>query len=71
MDLIANINGIVNDFVWGVPAIAMILVTGVFVTIKFDFVQFKNFGYLLEQLRTQGYTQIWQVNERGEVRITD
>ena len=31
----------------------------------------KNFGYLLEQLRSQGYSEIWQVNERGEIRITD
>jgi len=31
----------------------------------------KNFGYLLEQLRGQGYTQIYQVNERGETRLTD
>ena len=31
----------------------------------------KNFGYLLEQLRGQGYSEIWQVNEKGEIRITD
>ena len=31
----------------------------------------KNFGYLLEQLRSQGYSEIWQVNEKGEIRLTD
>lgn len=31
----------------------------------------KNFGYLLEQLKNQGYTEIYQVNDRGEIRITD
>lgn len=31
----------------------------------------KNFGYLLEQLRGQGYSEIYQVNEKGETRLTD
>lgn len=31
----------------------------------------KNFGYLLQQLKEQGYTEIYQVNEKGEIRITD
>lgn len=49
METIATINGIVNDFVWGVPAIAMILITGVFLTIKLDFIQFKHLGYLFSR----------------------
>ncbi len=31
----------------------------------------KNFGYMLEQLKNQGYIEIYQVNEKGEIRITD
>ena len=31
----------------------------------------KNFGYLLEQLRESGYSEVYQVNEKGEIRLTD
>ena len=31
----------------------------------------KNFGFLLEQLKKDGYSDIFQVNEKGEIRITD
>lgn len=47
MEKIAEINGIVNGFVWGWPIIILILGTGFFYTWKLGFLQFRNFGYLL------------------------
>ena len=68
MELIANINGIINDFVWGVPAIAMILITGIFVTIKLDFIQFKNFGYLVNRTIVKAFKKKDPENKpKGEV----
>lgn len=47
MDLIVTINDAVNNFVWGAPAIIMILITGIYLTVRLDFIQFKHMGYLL------------------------
>ena len=46
MDLIVTINDAVNNFVWGAPAIIMILITGIYLTVRLDFIQFKPMGYL-------------------------
>ncbi|MBQ7283263.1 MAG: sodium:alanine symporter family protein [Oscillospiraceae bacterium] len=68
MDFIVTINDAVNNFVWGVPAIAMILITGVFLTIKLDFLQFKHFGYLFKRTIVKAFTKKDPENKpKGEV----
>ena len=49
MDLIVTINDAVNNFVWGAPAIIMILITGIYLTVRLDFIQFKHMGYLFSR----------------------
>ena len=49
MDLIVTINDAVNNFVWGAPAIIMILITGIYLTVRLDFIQFKHIGYLFSR----------------------
>ena len=41
MDKISEINGVVNDFVWGLPTILMILGVGLFLTIALKGIQFR------------------------------
>ena len=45
---IEHINGIVNDFVWGVPAMICIIGVGLVLTFRTRFIQFRKFGYALK-----------------------
>ena len=42
---IAKINGIIGDFVWGVPAMILIMVVGLLLTIRTRGLQIRRFGY--------------------------
>ncbi len=46
LEIIEYVNGIVNDFVWGVPILVLILATGLYFTIRLGFFQFTHFGFL-------------------------
>ncbi|MGM9618786.1 MAG: alanine/glycine:cation symporter family protein [Oscillospiraceae bacterium] len=48
MEMIANINGAVNNFVWGIPAMILIVGTGVYMSIGTGFKQFTRLGYVLK-----------------------
>ncbi|MCD7844413.1 MAG: sodium:alanine symporter family protein [Oscillospiraceae bacterium] len=49
MELLSTINGAVNDFVWGAPAIILIMGVGLFLTIRLKGIQFRNWGFMLRQ----------------------
>lgn len=49
MDTIIAINDFVNDIVWGIPIIILILGTGIFLTIRTGFVQFRHIGFVLKK----------------------
>ena len=46
-DSIARVNGVINDFVWGLPALLLIGCVGIFYTIRLKGIQFTKFGTLL------------------------
>ena len=48
MEMIAQINGTINGLVWGVPAMILIVGTGVYMSIGIGFKQFTRFGYVLK-----------------------
>ena len=39
VELIEKYNGIINDFIWGVPMILLLLGTGIYFSIRLNFVQ--------------------------------
>ena len=43
---LAEINGRVNDIVWGVPALVLLIGTGILMTALTGFFQFRRFGYM-------------------------
>ena len=45
LDFIKNINSVVNNFVWGVPAMVCIIGVGLYMSIRTGFVQIRKFGY--------------------------
>ena len=49
IETITNINKAVNNIVWGVPAMALILGVGLFLTLGSRFLQFRKFGYAMKQ----------------------
>lgn len=49
MDLIVKINGFINDFVWGVPCLLLLIGTGLYYTIRVGFMQFRNPGFLFRE----------------------
>ena len=48
MEMIAQINGTINGLVWGVPAMILIVGTGVYMSCGIGFKQFTRFGYVLK-----------------------
>ena len=50
MDKINTINDFINEIVWGVPMIALILGVGIYYTIRLGFPQLKSRKYIKEQL---------------------
>ncbi len=42
MSILEEINGYVNDFVWGVPVLVLLMGTGLYFTIRLGFMQFRN-----------------------------
>ena len=47
-NLIKAVNGAVNGFVWGIPAIVCIVGAGVLLSVRTRFIQFRRFGYALK-----------------------
>ena len=48
MEMISKINTAINDVVWGPIMLALIIATGLFLTIKTGFLQFSKFGYIMK-----------------------
>lgn len=48
LEFIAEINGKVNDFVWGPIMLALLVGTGVFLSCRTGFVQVRRFGYIMK-----------------------
>ena len=46
---VASINGKVNDIVWGVPALVLLIGTGILMTVLTRFFQFRRFGHMWKQ----------------------
>lgn len=49
MDLMMQINGAINSFVWGPVMIALLMGTGFYFTARSGFLQFRKFGYVLKK----------------------
>ena len=49
VDTIAKINSAINSVVWGVPALVLLIGTGILMTILTKFFQFSHFGHILSK----------------------
>lgn len=48
LDTISNVNGIVNDFVWGIPMLILLIGTGILMTILTKVFQISHFGHWMK-----------------------
>ena len=48
LQMIERINGIVNDFIWGVPAMICIIGVGLFLNFRTHFIQIRKFPYAMK-----------------------
>ena len=65
-ELVTNVNGAVNNFVWGVPAMVCIIGVGLLLSCRTRFVQFRRFGYAIKS--TIG--KLFKKDEAGHGSIT-
>ena len=49
MELVETVNGYINDFVWGVPCLVLLIGTGLYYTIRLGFFQFVRPGFLFRE----------------------
>ena len=47
--MIETVNGYINDFVWGVPCLVLLIGTGLYYTIRLGFFQFARPGFLFKE----------------------
>ena len=50
IELITKINDSVNNFVWGVPAMILIMGVGVLLSVRTGFIQFRKLGYAIKSV---------------------
>ncbi|SEK95272.1 alanine or glycine:cation symporter, AGCS family [Alkalibacterium pelagium] len=66
MEWILEVNGVVNDLVWGWPFLILIVGTGVLLTVRTRFISFTKFGYMLKQT----FLKIFSKSQVGEGEVT-
>lgn len=48
LNQIETINSVVNNFIWGVPAMICIIGVGLYLSIRTGFIQIRKFGYAMK-----------------------
>ena len=66
LEIVTNVNQVLNDFVWGIPAIVCILGVGLYLAIRTRCVQFRKLGYAIKS--TLG--RLFKKDEAAEGSIT-
>ena len=49
VEIITKVNSAINSVVWGVPALILLVGTGIIVTIMTKFFQFTHFGHVIKE----------------------
>ena len=48
IETISSINQVVNDFIWGVPAMVCIIGVGILLSVRTNFIQIRKFPYAIK-----------------------
>ena len=60
MEMIMQINSTLNALVWGAPALILIVGTGLFMSVRLGFPQFRKFGYVCKSVVGKIFTKTEQ-----------
>jgi AGCS family alanine or glycine:cation symporter len=66
MKLVETINSAINDVVWGIPMLVLLIGAGLFLSIRTGFIQFRKFGYAMKNTLGKLFTK----QEAGEGAVT-
>ncbi|MBE5793522.1 MAG: sodium:alanine symporter family protein [Clostridiales bacterium] len=66
LDIITKVNQVLNDFIWGVPAMVCILGVGLYLAIRTGFMPLRKFGYAMKN--TMG--RLFKKEEAAEGALT-
>ena len=67
LDAISNINGAINSFVWGAPAVILIMGVGLFLTIRLKGIQFRNWGFMIKKTYVDAFKKKDEAGGDGEI----
>ena len=67
LDTISNINGAINSFVWGAPAVILIMGVGLFLTIRLKGIQFRNWGFMVKKTYVDAFKKKDEGGGDGEI----
>ena len=72
IEIITHVNGIVNNFVWGIPMLVLLVGTGIFMTILTRVFQISHFGYWVKHTLGSIFTDkhITRHTEKEDQSIT-
>lgn len=65
VEVIEKYNGIINDFIWGVPMIILLLGTGIYFTIRLKFFQVTKIKTILKQIKEKFKNR--NTKKKGEI----
>ena len=49
LEIIKSVNSVVNNFIWGVPAMICIIGVGLLLSVRTKFIQIRKFPYAMKQ----------------------
>ena len=70
MNFISTINTAVNNIVWGPVMLTLLIGTGLFLSIKTNFLQFGKFGYMLKNTILGMFTKNQHQKEKGHQKVS-
>ena len=56
--IVETVNGAINDFVWGVPCLVLLIGTGLYYTIRLGFMQFRHPVFLFKETIVKAFKNI-------------
>ncbi len=66
MDRLMELNGIVNSFVWGPPMLILLVGTGIYLSLRTNFMSLGKLGYILKNT----LLKIFKKEQKGEGEVT-
>ena len=61
VEMITNINGTINGFVWGLPMMVLILGVGIYLSVRCGFPQFRHFVHIMKNTLGKAFEKLSKI----------